>query len=397
MAAPPPLRILYSAIDQTVPGTLGGSVHVRSVAEGLAALGHEVHVLTGEGRPGFPTGAVRWHAMNAPLGSARLRLLRARRVRQAAEAVRPQLLIERYHNFGGEGVLAGATLDVPVVLEVNAPVVDYPGSPKARLDRALIARPMERWRDWQCRHAALLVTPSAAILPDHVPASRVLEIEWGADTTRFTPAAEGPLPYEREPGTVVAVFAGAFRPWHGARQLVEAVQLLHARGMTEVRAVLIGDGPERPAVAETARGVPGVHLTGAVPHELMPAALAAADIGVAPFDVSRHPPLGLAFYWSPLKIFEYMASGLPVVAPALPRLRALLEDGREAVLYAPATPDALAGAIAALRDPERRRSMGAAARQRALEHYSWEAHCRALESAFRRIVHERQTPSCEFS
>jgi hypothetical protein len=37
------LRILYAAIDQRVPGTLGGSVHVQSVAEGLAALGHEVN------------------------------------------------------------------------------------------------------------------------------------------------------------------------------------------------------------------------------------------------------------------------------------------------------------------------------------------------------------------
>ena len=47
----------------------------------------------------------------------------------------------------------------------------------------------------------------------------------------------------------------------------------------------------------------------------MPACLAAADIGVAPFDVAAHAPLALGFYWSPLKIFEYMAAGLPVVAP----------------------------------------------------------------------------------
>ena len=39
------MKILYAASDQTVPGTKGGSVHVAAVAEGLAALGHEVHVL----------------------------------------------------------------------------------------------------------------------------------------------------------------------------------------------------------------------------------------------------------------------------------------------------------------------------------------------------------------
>ena len=43
------MRILYCALDQRVPGTLGGSVHVQAVAEGLAALGHEVHTITGGG------------------------------------------------------------------------------------------------------------------------------------------------------------------------------------------------------------------------------------------------------------------------------------------------------------------------------------------------------------
>ena len=50
------MRILYVAIDQTVPGTLGGSVHVTAVAEGLAALGHDVHVLAAPGPSLFPGG-----------------------------------------------------------------------------------------------------------------------------------------------------------------------------------------------------------------------------------------------------------------------------------------------------------------------------------------------------
>ena len=45
------------------------------------------------------------------------------------------------------------------MLEVNAPVIDYPGSTKRRIDRALLVEPMRRWRDWQCRHADLFVTP----------------------------------------------------------------------------------------------------------------------------------------------------------------------------------------------------------------------------------------------
>ena len=49
------VRILYAAIDQVVPGTLGGSTHVQAVAEGLAALGHEVHVAVRAGTPIGPS------------------------------------------------------------------------------------------------------------------------------------------------------------------------------------------------------------------------------------------------------------------------------------------------------------------------------------------------------
>jgi glycosyltransferase involved in cell wall biosynthesis len=145
--------------------------------------------------------------------------------------------------------------------------------------------------------------------------------------------------------------------------------------------VFVGDGPELPRVRAAAQGIDTILITGAIPHHRMPAALACADIGVAPFDLRAHAPLALGFYWSPLKIFEYMATGLPVVAPAVDRIPALVDNGREGVLYDPSVNDALADTLLKLSDPALRKTLGAAARARALRDYSWSVHCHALEDA----------------
>ncbi len=266
------------------------------------------------------------------------------------------------------------------ILEVNAPIVDHAGSSKALVDRALLVEPMRRWREHLCALADIIVTPNAAILPPGIPRERIRVLEWGADTDRFRPGAEGPVPYGRPGVTTVAIFAGAFRSWHGAIHLVEAIRILRARGEKDVGAVLVGDGSELPRVRQAAERIETIVFTGALPHDRMPAALAGADVGVAPFDVAAHAPLSLGFYWSPLKMFEYMAAGLPVVAPAVDRIPSLVEDGREGLLYK-AHPEALADALVKLKDVGLRTRLGSAARARAVRDYSWAAHCRALETA----------------
>jgi glycosyltransferase involved in cell wall biosynthesis len=382
------VRILYVALDQTVPGTLGGSVHVQAVAEGLAAIGHEVHVAT---QPGdrWPAGAAHWHAMAPPLGQHQLRWLRTGAVTELARRLNVELVMERYYNFGGEGVMAASRLGIPAVLEVNAPVIDYPGSLKSKLDRALLIEPMRRWRDALCRRVQLFVTTSADILPDWVERRRVLEIEWGADVDHFTPDAKGPVPFTRVDDRIICVFAGAFRSWHGVVHLSAALARLHRDGDHRFGAVFIGDGPERAAAEQAARDLPGVTFTGALPHSALPAALAAADIGVAPFDPIKHAPLRLGFYWSPLKIFEYMAVGLPVVAPALPRLKRLVEDKVEGVLYDARNPRGLDRALTQLADEATRKRLGAAARARVVRDFSWRAHCALLDRRLRALKRGR--------
>ncbi|HJO39549.1 MAG TPA: glycosyltransferase family 4 protein [Vicinamibacterales bacterium] len=372
-----------------MPGTTGGSVHVVQVASGLAALGHDVHALASPGGGPFQDDGVHWHGVGPPLRLRHLRWTRAGYVTDLARSLGADVVMERYFNFGGEGIRAAARTGALAVLEVNAPVIDHPGSLKRWIDRALVIEPMRRWRDWQCRRTNLFVTPSAEILPPWVSPERVLRIEWGADTARFTPESAGEVPFQRQPGDIVVVFAGAFRPWHGAIDLVRAIEQIRSRDRHDIKAVFVGDGPELGRVRAAARGVDGIEFVGAIPHGRMPACLAAADIGVAPFDVTAHGPLQIAFYWSPLKVFEYMAAGLPVVAPAIPRLQELVRDEREGWCYSPGSPTGLADAIVRAADSRARPEVGRAARRRVVEEFGWDGHCRRLSEALERALRTR--------
>ena len=233
-SAGPDVRILYVALDQTVPGTLGGSVHVQAVAEGprrarpRRARGDAARrgrwpgrgrALARDGAATRPAGSC---AGSAPAPSRRSRARRRRRRHGALLQLR-----RRGH--------ARAAARRPAVLEVNAPVIDYPGSTKARIDRALLVEPMRRWRDWHlpARATLFVTTTSADILPAWVDRARVLEVEWGADVRPLPPAAPpGPLPFARDPARIMCVFAGAFRSWHGAVHLSAALARLHAPATT---------------------------------------------------------------------------------------------------------------------------------------------------------------------
>ncbi len=126
----------------------------------------------------------------------------------------------------------------------------------------------------------------------------------------------------------------------------------------------------------------------AQPHERVPYLLALADVGVAPFDVAAHAPLStFGFYWSPLKVFEYMAMALPVVTIDIAPLNEIVRQGCEGELYPTGDIEGLAAAIRRLtKDRELRANDGLSARERVIEYYSWQAHCRALDELLRQIV-----------
>lgn len=183
------------------------------------------------------------------------------------------------------------------------------------------------------------------------------------------------------PPTPTVVFLGSFRAWHGVLDFVRAAKLLLAEGRN-CRFLLIGDGPERAAAEQMAAEYSDHFVfTGMVDYERAPELLANAAVGVGPFNTAPHPALRAAgFFWSPLKIYEYMAASLPVVTADIHPLNQVIRDRHEGVLFREGDIAGLARAIARLLDhPDEAQAMGQRARERVVEHYSWARHCEELE------------------
>jgi glycosyltransferase involved in cell wall biosynthesis len=378
------LRILYVASDQCVPGSTGGSVHVLEVARGLAARGHEVHAVVSRARGQAERDAmdgVSWHRIAWWPPSRFLRFRAARQVERIARELRPDALMERYYNFGGEGVTTATRLGVPALLEVNSPAVDHPGSLKARLDALTLVRPLRRWRERLVREARGLVAP----IPEIVPAfarSKTTIVTWGANVDAFRPDRRSDALRRKlgvPEGALVVLFSGSFRPWHGVHVFEAAARQL--REHADLFFLLVG-GPDSSQDTRY-RG----RRLGRVAYERMPEIVASADIGVAPYDTARMPELRLGFFWSPLKVFEYMASGLPVVTIARPPLRDIVGGAGEGAFFEDGDAASLAAAVTALAsDPERRARLGRMGRQRVVERYSWARHCEQLEGVLRSLA-----------
>jgi glycosyltransferase involved in cell wall biosynthesis len=397
-------KILYIASAVVAPGSHGGATHVVEVASELSKLGYELHVVCARSKFKDPSrlslavaggSSIRFYRYAWP---KTLAWLTYPAIRRLAAKIQPAIIMERYYNFAGAGMAYAHRHHLPTLLEVNALMLDPKRSLKRRLDRFILFNRLKWWTETQCKWANTIVTPLHTTVPASLERSKISELPWGANVARFDPALIDPhaaallriklgLP-PASPKVRVAVFAGSFRHWHGVETLVQAAQLLLQKPRMDVPQLyflLLGDGPLFVTIknrVETLGLSKFIKLVGSVEYNQMPLYLSLADFGVAPFDTSRHAPLREAgFFWSPLKIFEYMALSLPTITPDLRPLNEIIRARQEGFLYCEGDVKDLAQVLeqayhSSNADLAR---MGQSARERVVAKYSWAAHSAELD------------------
>lgn len=373
------MRIAYICADSGVPvfGSKGASNHVRDFVRALTSLQHNVtlfaakrgtparefccpiEVVASAGPAGEVAPALRAEiaslARNTPLSDA---------LRRAHSQGPFDLVYERYSLWSYAGLDFARGEGIPSVLEVNSPLrLEQKQYRELHLEPAAAAIELDLFR------RATLIAAVSREVAGHVLRSGGRELPTivvpnGVDLDLFAAFSEPADP----PGPFTVGFVGSLKPWHGIETLFEAFGIL-ARDGDPARLLVVGDGPLRRWMQRFAaeRGfADSVELAGAIEKQYIPAALARMHVAVAPYPALED------FYFSPLKVFEYMAAGRAIVASAIGQVQEILRDGETALLAAPGDARELAAKLRLLRsEPILRQRLGHAAREEALREHGW--------------------------
>lgn len=355
---------VYYLSDSRIPSRDANSVHVMKIAAAMARLGHEVTVFARPGTECAPGGAHSYYGVDKcfSLQHCAWRPIRvvgglsyALQVARTATRDRPDLFYGRHW----ASLAAVARFGVPTRFEVHAP-------PEGATQAFVIGRLISSGR------LDRLVAISDALRTEYLrrfPALSPQRIVVARDAADPFPSDVQRATLPGRSGAFRAGYTGHLYPGKGMEIIAALAQ--HA---PEVDFHVVGGTPGDVERWRIAAG-PNVILHGHQPPARMPQLLASFDVLLAPYQrkVSVSGGRGDVSRWmSPLKLFEYMAAGKPILVSDLPVLREVVRDEMNGLLC---SPDRIEPWLAALRrcmtQAEFARQLAARAREDFLAHYTW--------------------------
>lgn len=288
-------------------------------------------------------------------------------------------------------------LGLPYVLFVDADEImehDYMGEPITGILRWRASRMFQFNLDAaDCVICVSEQSKKHLIAAWHVPSEKVAVFPNGVDIERFRPHPETRAQVRDQLGVSdnpMIIFVGSFYPWHDVATLLAAFAQVLAT-YPDARLVLVGDGTQRHIMMQRAVALGIDHaarFVGIVSHSEIPQVISAADVAVAPY-----PKMDRDLWLSPMKLYEYMASGAPIVASAIGQIIDVITDGKNGLLVPAEDPTAMASAIKGLLgDPALRSQLGSRARNDAVHKHSWDRYLARLGRVLSAVHSGRPVP-----
>ncbi|MDX1411833.1 MAG: glycosyltransferase family 4 protein [Nitrospirales bacterium] len=287
--------------------------------------------------------------------------------------------------------MACRRLKIPYVLFVEADEIlehDYMGEPLA----GLLRKSAQRQFHYNLETADRVICVSDQ-LKNHlvtkwgILAEKIIVLSNGVDVEQFQPdhnvrnEIRQTLGIEDNP---LILFVGNFYEWHDVRTVLASFPDV-LTFYPNARLVLVGDGSMRESMEKYSvdLGIShAVDFTGLIPHRDVPRYMTAADIAVVPY-----PRMDQGNWLSPLKLFEYMASGRAIVASAVGQVESIIRHEKNGLLVSAGNTKAMADAILRLiEDKDLRVDLGRQARDDAVQNHSWEKYISQLETIFEEVI-----------
>jgi glycosyltransferase involved in cell wall biosynthesis len=374
----PGLRVAYVCADPGVPifGSKGASVHAQEVLSSMRRLGVTITLFASSIDGKTPPDLDEIEVHQLPNMSESGRVLEGLSIEEGNNLTRSlleqwgpfDLVYERYSLWSYAGMEYAESKRTLGLLEVNAPLIREQAAFRVLGDRAG-AEDVARRTFRTATHIFAVSNGVAQYLASFSETSGKVHVTGnGVNPARFPVGINPSRP--AGPGIFTVGFVGSLKPWHGLNVLADAYEIIHDKA-SETRLLIVGDGPERNNLTDYLKRknlLVATEFTGPVSPSEVPALMASMDVGVAPYpDIDD-------FYFSPLKVYEYMAAGIPVVASRIGDLPRLIQDGINGFLVAPGDPAALAEAFERLRlDSGLRVRLGSEARSLVLQSRTWDA------------------------
>lgn len=386
-------HIVYICADRGIPvrSGRGSSVHMEEVATSLAAAGARVTLLAARMKSSdtIPNVALTQVA-NDPqawkisrsietkhskeLGLEFLDIYRNIELRRQLDRLHRKtpinFVLERMSLFGLAGLQFARHRKIPFFLEVNSPL-SKEQSEHRKLKLTNFAKPIE----------AMLIKEADKIIAvsDEIK-NYVRSCDAKHENITVLPNAANkkffgiPIKANTHPSPFIIGFVGTLKPWHGVSDLLIAFKIVTEK-ISNARLMIVGDGPERKRLEARARRLDlsgMIDWTGEVRHKEIPGYLSKMDVVTLPYPKLKQ------FYFSPIKLFEYMASGRAIAASSIGQIKDILEDKKTALLYKPGYVEALANHILAFEsNASLRERLGKNARK-AVKSRTWENNARTI-------------------